>query len=208
MSLHTKSNGATVAIGFSDDSDTGLARSAANTLGLVAGGTEVLTATASGLTFTGTQAQVGNLDLTGDLTLSGQIYNDTGSYRVQQGYYRSSVVSSIAGTTTAGGLLAMSNPFGADVIITGFLLNIGTAATSATATADFGVGAASNTSYDNLIDGGVLTATGIVANDVDGQGTNGKVYQAWASNGFITGTVASGNVTGLVAKVYVTAFRQ
>ncbi len=207
MSMHTKSNGATVAIGFSDDPDTGLARSASNTLGLVAGGTEVLTATATGVTFTGTQAQVGNLDLTGDLTLSGQIYNDTGSYRVMQGYYRSSIVSSIGATTTAGGVLAMSNPFGADVLVTGFMLNIGTAATSGTATADFGVGAASNTSYDNLIDGAVLTATGIVANDVDGQGTNGKVYQKWASNHFITGTVASGNISALVASVYVTAIR-
>lgn len=203
MSAHTKKNTTSgkATWSFNDDDDTGIDSDAANQLDFMVGGSIVQSLTASGPAITGA------LDVSGDITGGGQIYNDSGLFRVVQGYYRSSVVSSIAGATTAGGLLAMSNPFGADVFITGFLINIGTAATSATATADFGVGAASNTSYDNLVDGAVLTAIALLANDVDGQGTNGKVYQKWASNQFITGTVASGNVTGLVATVYVTAVR-
>ena len=203
MSFHTLKNPTSgkATLSFYDDDDTGLDSDAANQLDFMAGGSVIQSITASGLAVTGA------LDVSGNVLSGGQIYNDSGSHRNVQGYYYASVVSSIAGTTTAGGLFAASNPFGADVLVTGLVINIGTAATSATATADFGVGAASNTSYDNLIDGGVLTATGLIANDVDGQGTNGKVYQKWASNQFLTGTVASGNVTGLVATIYVTAVR-
>lgn len=203
MSAHTKKNTTSgkATWSFNDDDDTGIDSDAANQLDLMVGGTVVQSITS------GTNAITGNLDVSGSVLSGGQIYNDSGSHRNVQGYYYSSVVSSIAGTTTAGGLFAASNPFGADVLITGLAINIGTAATSATATVDFGVGAASNTSYDNLIDGGVMTAIAVIGNDVDGQGTNGKVFQKWASNAFITGTVATGNVSGLVATVYVTAVR-
>ena len=203
MSAHTKKNTTSglATWSFNDDTDTGIDSDGANQLDFMVGGTVVQSVTS------GTNAITGVLDVSSNVLSGGQIYNDSGSHRNVQGYYYASVVSSIAGATTAGGLFAASNPFGADVLVTGLVINIGTAATSATATADFGVGAASNTSYDNLIDGAVLTATGLMANDVDGQGTNGKVYQKWASNQFITGTVASGNVTGLVATVYVTALR-
>lgn len=204
MAAHTKKNPTSgkASWSFNDDDDTGIDSDAANQLDFMVGGSVVQSLTASGPAITGA------LDVSGNVLSGGQIYNDSGSHRNVQGYYQSSVVSSIAGATTGGGLLAMSNPFGADVIVNGFHINVGTAATSAAATADFGIGAASNSSYDNLIDGAVLTGTGLLSNDVDGQGTNGKVNQKWASNQFLTGTVASGNVSALVATVYVTAFRQ
>lgn len=196
---------------FNDDDDTGIDSDGANQVDVMCGGNIVGAFSTTGLTIpSGDNLTLtsGDIDLVGNITLSGQVYNDQGSYRTVQGFYRSSVVSSIAGATTEGGLFALSNPFGAAVIITGLVINVGTAATSATATADFGTAAASNSSADNLIDSCVLTATGLIANDVDGQGTNGKVYQKWASDAFITGTVATGNVSGLVATVYVTAIRQ
>lgn len=203
MSSHTLKNPTSgkATWSFYYDDDTGIDSDAANQLDFMVGGSVVESLTASGPSITGA------LDVSGNITGGGQIYNDSGSHRTVQGYYYASVASSIAGTTTAGGLFAASNPFGANVLVTGLVINIGTAATSATATADFGTAAASNTSSDNLIDGAVLTATGLVANDVDGQGTNGKVYQKWASDAFITGTVATGNVSGLVATIYVTAVR-
>ena len=203
MAAHTKKNTTSglATWSFNDDTDTGIDSDAANQLDFMVGGTVIESLTASGPAITGA------LDVSGNILSGGQIYNDSGSHRNVQGYYYASVVSSIAGTTTAGGLFAASNPFGADVLITGFALNVGTAATSATATADFGVGAASNTSYENLMDGAVLTATGTFGNDVDGQGTAGKTFVKWASNHFITGTVASGNVSGLVSSIYVTAIR-
>lgn len=178
---------------FNDDKDTGVHSSAANTVELMAGGSTPVTVTAS------------NVDIAGSLTVSGRIYNDAGSYRIPQTYVLSSVVSSIAATTTAGGFFAISNPFGADVLIQNVIVNLGTAASSATATVDIGTAAASNTSSDNLFDGLVITTAGVFQNDVDFQGTNGKTSQKWASNGFVTGTVATGNVSAAVASVYVTA---
>jgi len=203
MSAHTTKNPTSglATWSFNGDTDTGIDSSAANQVEIMAGGSTIQTFTTTGATFTGDQA------ITGNLTLTGQAYNASGNFRVPQAWTLTSVVSSIAGTTTGGGFFAVSNPFGADVLLTAVIVNLGTAATSATATVDIGTTTASNSSADNLIDGLVITTAGVFGNDVDFQGTNGKVHQKWASDKFVTGTVATGNVTGAVASIYFTAVR-
>jgi hypothetical protein len=187
--------------GFQDDRDTGIHSAAANQVAIMAGGSTIETYTTSGSTYTGDKA------ITGNLTVTGQVYNASGNFRVPQAWTLSSVVSSIADATTQGGFFAISNPFGANVLIQNVIFNLGTAASSATATVDIGTTTASNSSSDNLMDGLVITTAGVFQNDVDFQGTNGKTSQKWTSNTFVTGTVATGNVSAAVASVYITAIR-
>lgn len=186
MSLKTKSDGSNPFLAASDDPDTGIGRPSANTVDVICGGSTVARFNSSGLT------------LTGALTVP-----STGSYRTPQ-TYTGALVSSIAGSTTAGGFFRASNPFGADVLVMNAIVNLGTAASSGTATVDFGIASASNGSSDNLFDGLTITTAGVFQNDVDFQGTNGKTSQKWGSSQWLTGTVASGNVSAAVGSIYVT----
>lgn len=209
---------------FYGDDDTGIDSDAANQVDIMCGGSIVstfgttgqtipsginLTLTSGDLTLTAGNLTLttGNLDIAGNLTISGQVYNDTGNFRIPQAWTLTSVVSSIAGATTEGGFFAVSNPFGASVLIENVIFNLGTAATSGTATVDIGTATASNSSADNLFDSLAITTAGVFQNDADNQGTNGKTSQKWASNHFVTGTVASGNVTGAVGALYFTVVR-
>lgn len=68
-------------------------------------------------------------------------------------------------------------------------------------TVDVGVAAAA-TSNDSLIDGLSIATAGLYDN-LKNPGTNGKASQKLTSSQYVTGTVASGTVTGLVGKAYV-----
>lgn len=192
MSLKTASNGSSPFVAPSDDPDTGIGRPSANRLDLIAGGSTVAYVNSSGMT------------LTGDLTVTGQLSQASGNFRTPQSYYLSAVSSSIAGSTTAGGFIALSNPFGADVMIQNVAFYLQTAASSAAATVNIGTNANSNSSADNIFDGLDLTTAGVF-NPYDDGGTNGDAVRVWASDAFITGTVATGNVSDAVATVYITA---
>ena len=103
--------------------------------------------------------------------------------------------------TTAGGVVSLLNPEGADLIITRLIVVVTTKSTGA-ATCDFGVAANGTTSSDILLDGvDVGTAAGTFDN-VENQGTNGKSAVKWSSTQYLTGT-ASASLAGLVGNAYI-----
>lgn len=117
------------------------------------------------------------------------------------------VTLDVAGASGSTGVFAsLANPAGVNLIVTRAWLNVTTVATAA-ATVDIGIHASSaSTNADNLIDGkDVNAATGIFdSQDGTDNGTNGVAKpQAWAAAGYINVGEASGNVDGLVAKLYV-----
>lgn len=106
---------------------------------------------------------------------------------------------SVAGTSSSSGVFAsLANPFGANAIILGRVLNATTQSTGA-ATVDIGVAADATTSSDTLMDGqSVATAGALQAN-----GTNGLPYRAWSTTQFVNVAEASGDVDGLVGTLYL-----
>lgn len=107
---------------------------------------------------------------------------------------------------TAGGVLSLANPEGADIVVTRLVLNVTTKATAA-CTVDAGIAANGTTSSDNLIDGlDVGTAAGVFDN-VDNGGTNGKAHQKWGSTEYLTASMSTGAAAGLVGYAYVEYIR-
>lgn len=103
--------------------------------------------------------------------------------------------------TTAGGVLRLANPEGADVLVTRVVLNVTTKSTGA-ATLDVGIAANGTTSSDTLFDAvDVGTAAGVFDN-VDDQGTNGQSVLKWGSSQYLTAT-ASASVAGLVGEAII-----
>lgn len=96
--------------------------------------------------------------------------------------------------TTVGGIMSVTNPFGADAVVEHLMLDIDTASTGA-ATGDFGIGTSS--SSDILLDGVTLngSVTGIKTIGTNG-GTNGKAFRPIGAAEKVLGT-ASADATGL-----------
>jgi hypothetical protein len=115
-------------------------------------------------------------------------------------------VTDIAGvaSTAAGGILALANPEGADLIVTRVVLDKTVQSTGA-ATADIGIAANGSTSSDTLMDGVSLQGAGPVDNISD-VGTNGKARQRWNSGQFLTITGSATSV-GLVGRLYIEYMR-
>lgn len=109
-----------------------------------------------------------------------------------------------ANVTTGGGLAAIANKWGAEVVIVRCALQRTTKSTGAAA-ADIGVAADATTSSDILIDGVALGATEATEDNVSDGGTNGKARQKWGSTQFVTMTGAADS-TGLVAKLWIEVF--
>lgn len=105
-----------------------------------------------------------------------------------------------ATTTTAGAVLSLLNPEGADLIVTDLILNIKTASTGA-ATVDAGIAADGTTSADNLIDGASVAAIATL-NNVDSKGTNGKKAIKWGATQYLTIT-ASATTAGMVGDALI-----
>mgnify|MGYP000875309066 CR=1 FL=1 len=108
----------------------------------------------------------------------------------------------LAASDSAGGVVSLANPEGADVIVTRLVVYV-TAAATASCTIDAGIAATATTSSDNLINGlDVNAATGVFDNITD-VGTNGKSRQRWPSNYYLTISKASGATAGLAGYAYV-----
>lgn len=101
-----------------------------------------------------------------------------------------------------GGALAWANPEGATIIITKVIVNVTTVATGA-CTLDIGTAANGTTSNDTLLDGLDVNAAIGLFDNVTNKGTNGLPTKLLTSSQFVTATVASGTVTGLVGQVYI-----
>lgn len=99
---------------------------------------------------------------------------------------------------------ALLNPAGCDVMILRAYLRITTQSTGAS-TLDIGIGSTSTTAGDTIIDGLSGASAGIFDsfNDTD-NGTNGLAKpQVWTEGYYVTVKEASGDVDGLVAKLYI-----
>lgn len=103
--------------------------------------------------------------------------------------------------TTAGGVLALANPLGVDLIILNSVLDIKSAAAAPTNTIDAGIAANGTTSSDTLYDGQAASA-GLKSPG----GTNGAVPRKWGATQYITGT-ASATLAGMVAVLHLTCVR-
>ena len=108
-----------------------------------------------------------------------------------------------ATTTDVGGVIALQNTFGVDLIITEMYLDVTTKATAA-ATLDIGVDDGGDVSNDTLFDGvDVATAAGLF-NTSKHAGTNGKHAVVWKKDEFVVAS-ASATVAGLVGKYTIKA---
>lgn len=103
--------------------------------------------------------------------------------------------------TTAGGVLSLANPEGADLIVTRLILDITTPSTGA-ATVDAGIAADGETSSDILIDGASVATAAKVLDNVSDGGSNGKARQKWSASQYLTIT-ASATLAGLVGNAYI-----
>ena len=115
--------------------------------------------------------------------------------------------AAITNTAHTAGLhgFAWKNPEGEDIIVTGFYLDVTTAATG-TPTIDAGVAADSTTGSDNLLDAAPVGAAVIVQSSVGlGGGTNGTGAAKMTSTQYITGD-GSASLAGMVAVAYVKYF--
>lgn len=109
----------------------------------------------------------------------------------------------LADADAAGGILALANPEGVDLIVTKLILNVTTVATGA-CTVDAGIAANGTTKVDNLIDGlDVHTATGAFAD----LGTSGKRAKLWPAAQYLTVSMATGAAAGLEGNAYIEYIR-
>lgn len=120
--------------------------------------------------------------------------------------YKETIVclkSALSATTVA--MSGITNPLGADLIITKVIVDITTACSATPVTFDAGCAAAAiGTSNDNLLDGvdiGTPTAAAIYDN-ITNKGSNGAPTRKWASAKYFTIT-ASGTPTAVVGNVYI-----
>lgn len=105
--------------------------------------------------------------------------------------------ATLSATAGNAGVLSLANPEGVALIVTDVILYL-TTPSSGACTVDAGITTAAASS-DNLIDGQSIAVAGAYGE----KGTNGKLFQKWAADAYLTITVASGTVTGLVGKAYV-----
>lgn len=111
------------------------------------------------------------------------------------------VALTAATVTTAGAVLSVPNPEGADIIVTRLILDITTPSTGA-ATVDAGIAANGTTSADNLIDGASVASAAKVLDNVDDKGSNGKAKQKWGASQYLTIT-ASATLAGMVGTAII-----
>lgn len=103
---------------------------------------------------------------------------------------------------TAGGCFAWANPETGAIFVTRVVLDVTTKSTGA-GTVSVGQAANGTTSSANLIDTlDVGTAAGVFDN-VGSPGSGGKAVQKVVAGAYVTGSKASGALTGLVGSAYI-----
>lgn len=119
----------------------------------------------------------------------------------ESGTYSYELDISQATAVATGVYRSLANPFGSDVLIKDVTIRVTTASTGAS-TVDIGVAANATTTNDGLIDGLSLATLGLYTNAEDA-GTNGEQTMVWGANQFLNVAEASGDVAGVVAKIYI-----
>lgn len=111
-------------------------------------------------------------------------------------------IAKVALVKASTNVLSWANPEATSIIITKVVVDITTASTGAS-TIDIGTATVSaTTTGDNLIDG-VSGAAIAVVDNTDDKGTNGKSKQKLATGKWVTGTQASGDITGIAGYAYI-----
>lgn len=111
-------------------------------------------------------------------------------------------IAKVALAIASTNVLSWANPEASSIIVNKVIVDITTASTGAS-TIDIGTTATSaTTSSDNLIDG-VSGAAIAAVDNANSAGTNGKSLQKLAAGKWVTGTQASGNITGIVGYAYI-----
>ncbi len=130
-----------------------------------------------------------NLLIKGDKVLLGSDSQAPMGQVVAKGALTAAVVSA------AGGVLKLQNTTGYDLYVELFMIDVTTKSTGV-ATLDIGVDSIGTTSNDSLIDGVDVSTAPIIASNVVGGGTNGKIVR-WKKDEYIVAT-ASATVAGMV----------
>ena len=120
--------------------------------------------------------------------------NESGTYAYELDISQASAVAT-------GVYRSLANPFGSDVLIKDITVRVTTVSTGAS-TVDIGVAANATTTNDGLIDGLSLATLGLYTNAEDA-GTNGEQTMVWGANQFLNVAEASGDVAGVVGKIYI-----
>lgn len=125
------------------------------------------------------------------------------AWALANGIFRIPPIALAGATIQAATTVAWTNPYSFSVIVTHAVLHVATIATAA-GEMDIGTTAVGATTLsDNLLDGvDVHSATGVFDNITDA-GTNGKSRQIIATGKFLTCSVSSGDLTGLVGTLHV-----
>lgn len=126
------------------------------------------------------------------------------TYAAGEAIIEHSVALTAATTTAAGGVASIANPIGADLIILDAIVNITTAASSASNTMDVGVAANGAASSDTLIDG-LAAGAGVFSQRASG-GTNGAAPRRWSSSQYVTAT-AGATLAGMVGTLTLICVR-
>jgi len=118
-------------------------------------------------------------------------------------------INCLKGTLSAdeggGGIYAVANPLGADVIVTKAIIDITSACSESPVTFDAGCDAAdATTSSDTLMNEVTIgTPTGTAMfNSADNGGSNGALSAKWESGKYFT-ISASATPTGIAGSVYI-----
>jgi hypothetical protein len=109
----------------------------------------------------------------------------------------------LTASDAAAGVFSLQNTYGTDLIVERLLIRV-TTASSGACTIDVGCGTTAATSYDTILDGPSVAATGMIdnADDTD-QGTNGNSSDVWKSGEYLSASMASGATAGLVGTYQV-----
>ena len=102
----------------------------------------------------------------------------------------------LSATRTAGGMLAVENTYGSDLIVTRVIISV-TTQSSAASSSSVGIAANATTASDTLLDDFYSGGQRIYDN-LDTKGTNGKAKAKWGTGQFVTGSESTGNITGIV----------
>lgn len=116
----------------------------------------------------------------------------------QYGCYEADLTGVAA--TSGGGLLALANPEGRDLIIDKVVMDI-TTPSSGAANVNAGVAANGTTSSATLMDT-VAVGSAILADNITNKGAGGAPTRKWASGQFVTLT-GSATTVGLIGRLYI-----
>lgn len=114
------------------------------------------------------------------------------------------IIGDLSDGTAGGGVLSVANPAGVRLVIDRFIVDL-TGTSSVAATAAFGVAAGATTSATDLIEALDVNSSTLVTSNISDAiaGNAGKPEVEWGTSEFVTGSQASGTVTGMTGRYII-----